>query len=128
MKKIVALLMALALFSTTVFAAPLSVAASLGAPTQAKTVATSLADKANASQTDSLSSNEVIITTDDDFDMLFSDVNAVALTSDEASNVEGTGFFTFLIVAAIVLGAATGGTAAVLGINLLALSGMPILP
>jgi hypothetical protein len=36
MKKIVALFVVLALFSTTVFAAPLSVAASLGEPTQSK--------------------------------------------------------------------------------------------
>jgi hypothetical protein len=72
MKKIVALLMVLALFSTTVFAAPLSVAASLGEPAQAKTVASSAVDE---------------------FDTLFADVQAVALTDLEASEVEGDGFF-----------------------------------
>ena len=64
MKKITALLVALAVFATTAFAAPMSVAASLPEPVQ--TVASSA-----------------------DLDALFADINAVALTNEEAAAVEG---------------------------------------
>ena len=68
MKKITALLVALAVFATTAFAAPISVAASLPEPVQ--TVASSV---------------------DTDLNALFADVNAVALTNEEAAAVEGEG-------------------------------------
>ena len=77
MKKITALLVALAVFATTAFAAPISVAASLPEPVQ--TVASSV---------------------DTDLNALFADVNAVALTNEEAAAVEGDGIIPILIQAA----------------------------
>ena len=68
MKKITALLVALALSASTAFAAPISIAASL--PEPAQTVASSA-----------------------DLDALFADVNAAALTEEEATAVEGEGLF-----------------------------------
>ena len=66
MKKIVSLLVVLALFASTAFAAPVSVAASLPEPTQT-------------------------VTPSADLDALFADVNAVPLTDIEAQAVEGDG-------------------------------------
>ena len=82
MKKVVSLLVALALFATTAFAAPVSVAASLPEPVQ--TVASSA-----------------------DLDALFADVNAVALTEEEAQAVEGEGIFGAIIFGGF--GACVGG-------------------
>jgi hypothetical protein len=89
MKKIIALTVALALFASTAFAAPISVAASLVEPVTAQTVSPS----ASA-----------------DLDALFSDVTAVPLTDSEAQAVEGEGFFGALIgaVIGVVIGLGCG--------------------
>jgi hypothetical protein len=68
MKKIISLMVALALFASTAFAAPISVAASFVEPVTAQTVSPS----ASA-----------------DIDALFADVDAVPLTDSEAQAVEG---------------------------------------
>lgn len=72
MKKIIAILMVLALFSTSVFAAPLSVSASLDSPVPVD-------DKSEAIKGFSFE------------DDLFTGVQAVALTDEEAAAVEGEG-------------------------------------
>jgi hypothetical protein len=68
MKKVIAVMVIMALFSTTVFAAPLSVAGSLEQ--------TSLEGFRSGN----------------DFEDLFADVNAVALILEEAQNVREKGF------------------------------------
>ena len=71
MKKVIALLVVMAVFSTTVFAAPLSsVAGSVDMPSR------------------ETSRIELSANTDD----LFADVRAVALTTEEAQAVEGEGW------------------------------------
>jgi hypothetical protein len=91
MKKVIAVMVIMAVFSTTVFAAPLSVAGSL--------------DKTSLEGFRS----ELSIKTDshNDFDDLFADVQAVALTTEEAQNVEGEGIFG--IIGAAIIGAVTVG-------------------
>jgi hypothetical protein len=86
MKKITALLVALALFATTAFAAPISVVASL--PESAQTMVSST-----------------------DLDDLFADVSAVALTDIEAQTVEGDG--PIAAVAGAIVGAVVGVAAVV---------------
>ncbi|MDR1325525.1 MAG: hypothetical protein LBK00_05765 [Treponema sp.] len=88
MKKITALLVALSLFATTAFAAPLSVAASLSTPAQTVT------SGAGA-----------------DLDALFTDVAAVPLTNAEAQAVEGEGIGLAIagFAAGYVLGVAQWG-------------------
>ena len=80
MKRIIAFLIALSMFSISVFAAPASMAASLGNP-----VPLEVKSEAAASFT---------LNTDDD---LFADVNATQLTDEEAQAVEGEGFWGALI-------------------------------
>jgi hypothetical protein len=70
MKKIISLMVALALFASTAFAAPISVAASFVEPISAQTVSASGST---------------------DIDDLFGDVAAVPLTDSEAQAVEGVG-------------------------------------
>jgi outer membrane murein-binding lipoprotein Lpp len=92
MKKIIALTVALTFFATTTFAAPVSAAASL--PEPAQTVSADL----NA-----------------DLDALFADVNAAALTDEEAQAVEGEGLFGALLagLAGGVVGFAYGAFAGI---------------
>jgi hypothetical protein len=85
MKKIVSLLVALALCATTAFAAPLSVAASFVEPVTAQTVSAG----ANAD--------------------LFADVAAVPLTDSEAQAVEGEGVFGAIFTVLTVASSSTGG-------------------
>jgi hypothetical protein len=74
--------MVLAIFSTTVFAAPLSSVTDYQ-PKGSQDIASWEVSRAGLStKTDSLN----------DFDDLFADVNAVALTTEEAQAVEGKGF------------------------------------
>jgi LytS/YehU family sensor histidine kinase len=80
MKKAVSLLVALALFATTAFAAPLSVAASFPEPAQTVTSSAST-----------------------DIEALFADVAAVPLTDEEAQSVEGEG------VVGAIIGGVVGG-------------------
>jgi hypothetical protein len=87
MKKVIVVMVIMAMFSTTVFAAPLSAAGSL--------------DKTSLEG----------FRSDNDFDDLFADVNAVALTIEEVQNVEGEGFWGGLLcsVAFGIAGAFGGG-------------------
>jgi hypothetical protein len=82
MKKVVSVLAIMAVFSTAVFAAPLSLAGSLDT-----------------------SSREVVsgIEAFGDFEDLFTDVQAVALTDNEAQAVEGEGFWFVVAIVASVL-------------------------
>jgi hypothetical protein len=77
MKKAVSLLVALALFATTAFAAPVSVAS---LPEPAQTVTSSAST---------------------DIEALFADVAAVPLTDEEAAVVEGEGVFGLLVAAVV---------------------------
>jgi hypothetical protein len=93
MKKVVALLMVLAVSSTMVFAAPVSLIGSLDSTSWDVThVGMSV-------KTDSLN----------DFDDLFTDVQATALTQEEANAVEGEGWVLGGIFGAIGTGVATLG-------------------
>jgi hypothetical protein len=95
MKKVVALLMVLAVFSATVFAAPVSIAGSL-----------------DASSREVLSAGLSVKTDNPDgFDDLFADVRATPLTDIEASETEGEGFWGGL------LGGVAGGIAGALGLS-----------
>jgi hypothetical protein len=85
MKKVIAVLMIMAVFSTSVFAAPLSVAGSMY--NSSKEV--SRFDL--SSKTDALN----------DFDDLFADVQASALTAEEAKAVEGEGLFGWICSAIV---------------------------
>jgi hypothetical protein len=80
MKKAVSLLVALALFASTAFAVPLSVAASLPESAAAQTVTSSVSA---------------------DIDDLFADVNAVPLTDIEAQTIKGEGTFGLLVAAVV---------------------------
>ncbi|MDR2446580.1 MAG: hypothetical protein LBD58_04735 [Treponema sp.] len=100
MKKVIALMVIMAIFSTTAFAAPLSVADSQDA----------------LSEEISLSSQ----TFETDAD-LFADIQPAALTSEEAQAVEGEGWLNALISGAIgsVIGGLTGaasGASMLLGV------------
>jgi hypothetical protein len=75
MKKVVALMVIMAVFSTTAFAAPLSVAGS----------------------SDTLS-EEISLSSQSEAD-LFADVDSVALTSEEAQAVEGEGWISGMLAA-----------------------------
>ena len=90
MKKIIALFVAMAFFSTTVFAAPLSLAGSLG--TQPNEFALA---------------GQLSVGGHDGFGDLFADVDAVALTQEEAQAVEGEGSIGVAILST-ALGAAGG--------------------
>jgi hypothetical protein len=79
MKKVIAFLTIMAVFSTAVFAAPLSVAGSPG---------TTPCEFSLAGQT-SVAPNG--------FDDLFADVNAAVLTQEEAAAVEGDGWLSGLV-------------------------------
>jgi hypothetical protein len=94
MKKVIAILTIMAVFSTAVFAAPLSVAGSLGTTSSEITLAGQTSVGPNG------------------LDELFADVNATALTDEEAAAVEGDGPFSALI-GAIVVGAMTVAAATV---------------
>ncbi|MHB9293982.1 hypothetical protein Holit_03104 [Hollandina sp. SP2] len=97
MKKVISVLVIMAVFSTTLFAAPLSVAGSWDKPSQevSRTELSAKADMLN------------------EFDDLFVEVNAVALTTEEAQAVEGEGFISGFITGVMQWG--TG--AAVMGTN-----------
>jgi uncharacterized protein YcfJ len=94
MKKVIAVLVIMGVFSTTLFAAPLSVAGSWDTSSQ-EVSRTELSAKADALN---------------EFDDLFADVQAVALTPEEATAVEGDGFFGAIFGAAVgaFIGASTG--------------------
>jgi hypothetical protein len=79
MKKVIAVLTMMAVFSTAVFAAPLSVAGSLG---------TTSSEFSLTGQTSAGPNG---------FDDLFADVNAAALTEEEALAVEGDGWLSCLV-------------------------------
>jgi outer membrane lipoprotein SlyB len=102
MKKTISLMVALALFASTAFAAPISVAASLDEPVTAQTVVSS-----EQAQT----APELFSATDES-DTLFVNVRAVALTEAEASGIEGDGLFGAIFGAIVggAVGAATGGS------------------
>lgn len=80
MKKVIALLIILAVLSTTLFAAPVSVAGSW-----------------NKSSSEFTRIDQSFGAPDD----LFADVNAVALTPEEALAVEGEGWLSCLVAAVI---------------------------
>jgi hypothetical protein len=89
MKKVIALLTMMAVFSTAVFAAPLSVAGSLGTTSSEFSLAGQTSADPNG------------------FDDLFADVQAVQLTAAEAAEVEGEGFWVIVaIIATLILGPA----------------------
>jgi hypothetical protein len=103
MKKIITLLVILAIFATSAFAVPVSGVDSL-----------------NAIQTDTaeMSGNQTetapeLFSAVDELDALFADVQAVALTDTEASEIEGAGpvgaFF------GAIVGGAVGGAAGAVG-------------
>jgi hypothetical protein len=103
MKKIVSLLVALALFASTTFAVPLSVATEISEPVSAQTVTSSeqarIAPKAFSA----------IDETGDLFvNALFADVVGTPLTMAESDQVEG-GLVILPLVLAILLGTALGG-------------------
>jgi hypothetical protein len=77
MKKVISVLVIMAVFSTAVFAAPLSIAGSLDISSR------------EVSRTELASKTEGF----SEFDDLFADVQAVALTTEEAQAVEGEGFW-----------------------------------
>lgn len=81
MKKVISVLVIMAVFSTTVFAAPLSVAGSWDKQSQKVSPRSELSATADALN---------------EFDDLFGDVQAVALTTEEAQTVEGEGFLSGL--------------------------------
>jgi outer membrane lipoprotein SlyB len=89
MKKVIALMVIMAMFSTTVFATPLSVAGS----------------------SDALS-GEISLSSQSDAD-LFADVQAAALTPEEVQAVEGEGWFNALISG--ICGGIVGGIAGAIG-------------
>jgi hypothetical protein len=95
MKKVVSVLVIMAVFSTAVFAAPLSVAGSLD------TLSREPSRTELASKTEGFS----------EFDDLFADVQATQLTNADAAAVEGEGLFGTLIgaIAGAVTVAVTGG-------------------
>ncbi|MDR2447788.1 MAG: hypothetical protein LBD58_10980 [Treponema sp.] len=97
MKKVIALMVIMAIFSTTAFAAPLSVAGSQDALSEQISLS-SLSFETDAA--------------------LFADVQAAALTSEEAQDVEGTGPWLF-ILGAILAGSAIGAGFALMGISLI---------
>jgi hypothetical protein len=102
MKKITALLVALSLFATTAFAAPLSVAASLSTPAQ-----TGVSSEQTRIAPEAFSA---IDETGDLFaDALFADVGGIPLTTAEADQVDGGCIIPplpMIIVAVVVLLAA----------------------
>jgi hypothetical protein len=101
MKKVVSVLMIMAVFSTVAFAAPLSVADSLD--TLSREITRTELTTASLSEANDL----------------FADVQAVSLTVEEAEAVEGEGICGILI-GVVLLGAGIGAGAALIGINLLA--------
>jgi hypothetical protein len=94
MKKVISVLVIMAVFSTTLFAAPLSIAGSLDKP----------------SQDESRSELSARVDSLNEFDDLFAGVNAVPLTTEEAQAVEGEGLFGAIFGAAVgaFIGAVTG--------------------
>jgi uncharacterized membrane protein len=92
-KKITALLVALALFASTAFAAPLSVAAEFGYPAPVQT---------GASSEQVPEAFSAIDETGDFFaDALFAGVGGIPLTAAEADQVEGDG--AAAVIAAVVV-------------------------
>jgi hypothetical protein len=105
-KKIVAVLVILALFSTSVFAAPLSVTASFSEPVQ-----TVVSSEQTQEAPEAFSA---IDETGDLFaDTLFADVGGIPLTTTEAGQVEGGGIVPLIIlcvaVAVLVASSSTSG-------------------
>jgi outer membrane lipoprotein SlyB len=86
MKKVIALMVIMAIFSTTAFAAPLSVAGSQDA------LSGEISLSSQSFETEAV---------------LFADIQSAALTSEEAQAVEGEGWLNALISG--VIGAAIGG-------------------
>jgi hypothetical protein len=94
MKKVIAFLTIMAVFSTAVFAAPLSVAGSLDTASSEFSLAGQPSADPNG------------------FDDLFADVNAAALTEEEALAVEGEGWFSGLISGIVTVAKVASNVAA----------------
>jgi hypothetical protein len=97
MKKIVSLLVAMALFATTAFAAPLSVAASFVEPTQAQTIVSSEQTRIAPEAFSAIDETGDLFA-----DALFADVGATQLTLAEADQVDGGCIPPLVMIAAAV--------------------------